>query len=298
MVALVMAGAIFFTGLCFKDRWIWRWAVARVHDVWPGVRLAGRVASFNFFGIGLEGVEAEGQDRAHRSIVLKGGSLFADAREGGVFVRRFEFADAAIDRLRAFAAYNVKIREARVGVFVERLSKGKVEAKDVTVRGRVIHERFYLDALACSIFEGILKARGEGARGPKGIASFNISFDLSGVDVKKALRALASEAKFELTGAFSGSASLVFEEGRLKAVQGLFTSLGGGRMVVTDASVFQGVNATPGANLVVENLKDYHYDIGDITLGLEGPHVKADIDLKGVTGRRRLTIVFHGEDNG
>lgn len=298
VTALVLTGAVFFTALAQKDRWIWRWAEARVHDVWPGVRLSCRVHAFNLFGIVLEGLEAAGRDRKDRSVVLKGGTFYADRQGAVLSLRRFEFADAAVDGSSIFVSFDLGSASARAGAFIHRLSRGKAEVTDVTARGRVVSDRVFLDAFTCAVFGGTLKAQGEGVKDARGISSFEITLNLSNIDAQKALRAFAPEAKFELSGSFSGDVSLVIEEGRLKAVQGLLASTSGGRMIVTDTSVFQGVKATTAANLVVENLKDYHYDNGDVTLGLEGADLKLDMELAGAGGTRQLTVVFHGEDDG
>jgi hypothetical protein len=46
-------------------------------------------------------------------------------------------------------------------------------------------------------------------------------------------------------------------------------------------------------SLLVENFKNYRYNIGQVGLGAEGSNVILNISLEGEAGKRQLSVVFH-----
>jgi len=50
-----------------------------------------------------------------------------------------------------------------------------------------------------------------------------------------------------------------------------------------------------GLNIVVENLKDYHYDIGSAKISNEGQNIKIDLLLEGQAGKRQFEVVWHNQ---
>jgi hypothetical protein len=76
-------------------------------------------------------------------------------------------------------------------------------------------------------------------------------------------------------------------------------SVTGGKMIVKDPSlVNSGSLKGQPANLVVENLMNYYYDIGNIRVRNEGQNIKIGIFLKGPSGQRNLEVFWHRPDSG
>lgn len=116
------------------------------------------------------------------------------------------------------------------------------------------------------------------------------------IDLKKVMALLGSDKAVEATGRFSGEVVVCAKGLEIVDVRGQLTSSDGGSFIITDPSLArQALSAGQNENIVIENLKNYHYDIGKVELRNSGQDIKMDIVLEGKTGQRSLELVWHGK---
>ncbi|MFH0876929.1 MAG: YdbH domain-containing protein [Candidatus Omnitrophota bacterium] len=122
----------------------------------------------------------------------------------------------------------------------------------------------------------------------------SLAVTVGGVDLGEMIRVLKLEKRFQATGAFDGELHFVVKNGRLEDFGGSLRSLQGGRFVLTDNSFkSQELLKFKGSNILVENLENYHYDIGSIAITSEGQDIGLDIKLEGKAGARNFQIFWH-----
>jgi hypothetical protein len=82
----------------------------------------------------------------------------------------------------------------------------------------------------------------------------------------------------------------------IEILSGELSSFGsGGILVIKDTNFLQNMarKTNRSLNLLVENFKDYHYNIGTIKLLLDNGDLVLDSVLEGETGKRDINIVLH-----
>ncbi|MBI5873959.1 MAG: YdbH domain-containing protein [Candidatus Omnitrophica bacterium] len=126
-------------------------------------------------------------------------------------------------------------------------------------------------------------------------ANLELKVRLDNIDIRELMQALGMEKRVDSSGLFSGDIRLAWQGGVLKALDGKLSSISSGKFIILDTSlVDKSMAAGDAANIVVENLKNYYYDIGYIDLSNEGKNIKITIQLEGRAGSRHLEIVWHG----
>ena len=99
-----------------------------------------------------------------------------------------------------------------------------------------------------------------------------------------------------MTGRLNGD--LVFENRgtEISILNGKLSNLGsGGMLIIKDTKFLENMarNTGQSTDLLVENFKNYHYNIGSIKLFLENNNLALDTALDGETGKRDINIVLH-----
>jgi hypothetical protein len=130
------------------------------------------------------------------------------------------------------------------------------------------------------------------------------------IEIGELMRVLGMEKRVDAAGLFTGDILLVSKGGWLESLGGELKSVRGGKFIILDTSLmdksiasgpaqkgrtdpFQ-LGSGPAANIVIENLKNYYYDIGYINLQNEQQNIKINIRLEGRAGSRQLDVVWHG----
>lgn len=170
----------------------------------------------------------------------------------------------------------------------------KVRAEHLGGRFRVRPDVLFFDEVGVAAFGGKVFCRGSVffAGGPP---ATTLDLHLENIKAEEVLELFDAKKSVAFAGAFGGGVTILLKGRYLKDVEGLLHSQGGGRFSVTDGSfISKEVLKKPYTNIMVENLKDYRYDIGTIAVRKEGEDVRADLTLDGEAGRRRLEIIWHG----
>ncbi len=189
------------------------------------------------------------------------------------------------------------------GVFLdvtcERVSYMEKEVSDVAGQAFFSKDRLSVADLEGKFLGGVVSVSGQATFGA---SSFDGAGEVSvaGLDVAQLIRVFKLRERVDATGFYAGQFVFVVRDGRFQVLSGTIRNETGGRLHVADASLLKGAGVGQQAgNIVVENLKNYHYDKGEIVFSLEGRNVKLDFMLEGLAGTRRLEVVWHGpEEDG
>ncbi len=115
-----------------------------------------------------------------------------------------------------------------------------------------------------------------------------------GIELQEIINALEADKKIEAEGIFDGPIAFRFSSGEFQHLEGQLVSSVGGRFFIKDTSMIDpSVLGGQAGNIVIENLKNYYYDIGKVFAGLEGKNIKVRILLDGPVGQRDLEIFWH-----
>jgi hypothetical protein len=102
--------------------------------------------------------------------------------------------------------------------------------------------------------------------------------------------------EFSVSASFSGLVKLKTKGSGLEAIDGNFNALSpGGMLTIKDSGYLENMARSSGQSLdiLVESLKNYHYNSGVAKLSLERNNFIFDIFLEGETGKRNLKVTLH-----
>lgn len=117
------------------------------------------------------------------------------------------------------------------------------------------------------------------------------------LDIVSLVRDFDLGKKFEMTGRVSGQAVLKGSGMRVEEVSGHFSTLAPGGILTihdTESLAKMAADTQQPVDLFIEGFKNYQYDTGMMSLGVEGGNVSMQVGLDGDTGKRDLNIVLHG----
>lgn len=207
--------------------------------------------------------------------------------------------------LGAFSSRNIRISAVKnvtgkyldVGLSVDSAVMRDAKVKRVKGVLRIFPSSIAIDGLSVEAVGGVLNFSGE-----LSLASLPLTADLkvsaANVEMGKFMEALGMAKRVEASGLFNGDIRIALKGSVLTRLEGGLTSLTGGKFIILDTSLMdKSLAQGQAANIVIENLRNYHYDIGYITLSNEGQAARAGIKLEGKTGARNLDIVLHSGGN-
>lgn len=123
---------------------------------------------------------------------------------------------------------------------------------------------------------------------------FSADVAFKDIRLKDIIKAVEAQKKIEADGVFSGPVKIVVRWGKLQHLEGQLVSTTGGRFSVKDTSLIDpSLLKEKTVNIVIENLKDYHYDIGKVFVGQEGGDIKLRLLLEGSGGQRDVDLYWH-----
>jgi len=128
------------------------------------------------------------------------------------------------------------------------------------------------------------------------IAGYEAVLKFTALDIAKFIRDFDLKDKFEMTGRLSGNLTLKGQGSDIKTLNGELSTLkSGGMLIIKDTKYLENIarNTNQSLDLLVENFKNYHYNIGAIKLSLNNNNLMLDAALDGETGKRDIKIVLH-----
>lgn len=131
--------------------------------------------------------------------------------------------------------------------------------------------------------------------------NYNLKLNSQSLDVKRFVDDMEFNEKFDMTGRLDGEFSLSGKGQDIKDMKGYFnTDSNGGILVIKDKTFLENVAKQSNQPLdkLVESFRNYNYNNGMITLGMESGNLVLDMKLNGLTGKRNLTVVLHDFKKG
>lgn len=238
-----------------------------------------------------DGARAE----ARFSVLSLWRGFFAALRSGSFSVAtikaplEIEIRDVAVEFLRQNRRDEIA-GDFRIGAILYR----KTRIENLSGHFRLGPGALFIDDAGLAAFGGKASCRGriffEG--GPLEIF---LDLHLEHIRAERVLDVLGVRKSISLEGAFGGDIALFLKGRCLADIKGMLRAQGAGMFSVTDGSfISKDVLKKTYTNIMVENMKDYRYDIGDIAVSKVGEDVRVEISLEGGLGRRRLEIIWHG----
>jgi hypothetical protein len=186
----------------------------------------------------------------------------------------------------------------RIRAELKNCSSDKKEVKDVSILMLMNRKGILINDMQAEALGGRLKASGF-VTTPRRLLAPEISsvvFYLKDIHLKDVMSLLGGSKDMDTSGVFTGKAILVMQESQLQTLRGELDSVSGGSFVIKDSSILgQGQGGGEDQNIVIENLKNYYYDIGKIELRNLGQDIRMDVVLQGKAGRRDLELFWHRE---
>ena len=176
----------------------------------------------------------------------------------------------------------------------------RIAGKDLTqIAGRALLRKdgLTVTGLQGLFADGLVSVNGEAAFGAPGFRMEGV-LEMIGLNAAELVRIFDFGERIQATGAFSGQFSFIFDGSRFLALSGGLLNKAGGRVHVIEAPALPDVVLDTATNIVVESLKNYYYDRGELSVSLEERNVKIDFMLDGPAGRRDITVVWHGPEEG
>ena len=223
---------------------------------------------------------------------LLGDPLFA-LNEAHIKTKELRYEDLAAQDLLIELFRNRRSRYLDSVLDVKALNYGDVKVGELKARFKFSRDFIIFDEINSLALGG--KVFGTGSMFFKEkLWILDLKAQLEGIDIVALLKAFGANKGIEASGVFSGDITVVLENGLIRDLKGELASAGGGQFIVTDTGLLDNnLKDMQGANIVVENLKNYHYDIGYVKIRNEGQDIRLDIVLQGQEGSRNLEVDWH-----
>ena len=177
---------------------------------------------------------------------------------------------------------------------IKRMTYKKAVSNGIKGRFRMDSKTLYFDDIAIPIFSGIARCSGSVILMGETAPMVDIALQLEHIDLSEVMKFLEAEKRVEATGTYSGNIQIIIKGAEIMKIGGELKSEGGGRCtIVDDPTVERNLLSGNGLNIVVENLKDYHYDIGSAKISNKGQNITIDLLLEGQAGKRQFDIIWH-----
>lgn len=126
--------------------------------------------------------------------------------------------------------------------------------------------------------------------------SYNLSLDTQGMEIKRFVDDMKLNEKFDMTGKLAGAFYVSGKGQDIKDIKGYFnTDAPGGVLIIKDKTFLENVarQSNQPLDIIVESFRNYNYNNGMISLGMESGNLVMDMKLDGKAGKRNLAVVLH-----
>lgn len=125
---------------------------------------------------------------------------------------------------------------------------------------------------------------------------YTLNLKCAALDIARLARDFKWREKFDMTGKLSGELKLRGEGAKIAMLSGDFSTLTpGGELIIMDTAFLENMarSTQQPVELLVENFKNYRYNTGLLSLGLEDNNIILKLALEGDAGKRNLEVVLH-----
>ncbi len=179
-------------------------------------------------------------------------------------------------------------------VFVSRMAFGKAQLRALKgpfhwVGGTIAVRPFVAEFLGGALAGGIELHVGTQPR-------YTLHANITSLDLPVAVHDFELEKKLRATGELGGRITLTGGAGGIESLEGELTSVSpGGDIVIEDRSLLEDLaaRAKQPIEIVEASFKEYHFDTGQVRLGLEDGALGLRIEMNGAKGTRKLDVYLH-----
>jgi len=272
-------GSVFYT----KEFSLWpgyvrlkNFGIKNTKNVPAGVSFKGQKALFRFSLFSL----------------LRGDLSAIDKAEVAILSLSYDVLD--LEDIRIAFSKDKETRLLHSPLDIRRMTYKKAVSKDIKGRFRMDPKTLYFDDITIPIFSGIVKCSGSVHIIGEAMPVVDLELQLEHVDLSDVMKFLEVQKRVQATGAYSGKINILTTGAEIMKIGGDLKSEGGGQCtIVDDSPVERNVLSGNGLNIVVENLKDYHYDIGSAKISNKGQNIMIDLLLEGQAGKRHFEVIWH-----
>ena len=224
--------------------------------------------------------------------LLKGDLSVIDKAE--VVIPSLSYDVLGLEDIRIAFSKDKETRLLTSPLDIRRLTYKKAVSKAIKGRFRMGPKTLYFDDIVIPIFGGIVRCSGSVLLIGEATPVVDIVLQLEHIDLSDVMKFLEAQKRVQATGAYSGKIQILIKGAEIMKIGGELKSEGGGRCtIVDDAIVERNALSGNGLNIVVENLKDYHYDIGSAKINNKGQNITIDLLLESQAGKRHFEIIWH-----
>lgn len=253
---------------------------------------SGTVPKFLFASVEARGLAVE-----FKLPKLKGdlsGSVVCDLRRLQIRSAHLESASLRSGALQAEAIVFDLPGGAPGTLSIGRLSAGKVRVEHV--RGAVVWEETVItvDPLSGSWVKGTVNGRAHAeTESPFGYAA---NFEIRELDLDALTEDLKLGDKVSVGGKLAGKVSIRGDLGGIRQLDGdLAADEKGGDLIIRDPNFLKYLsqNTRQPMTLVEAAFKEYHFDTGSVSLGMDEHTLRLGVRLDGAKGKRDFEIRLH-----
>jgi hypothetical protein len=177
---------------------------------------------------------------------------------------------------------------------INRITYSKANITEVNSQARLSGKELLLERLSARVFDGTIG--GTVRFGIDREAACDAALKVTAIDAARFVDDFDLKEKFEMTGRLSGDLVFKSKGPEIKVLDGKISSLeSGGMLNIKDTAFLE--NLARASNqpleLLVANLRDYHYNIAGIKLFTENENLALKTVFDGETGKRTINIILH-----
>jgi len=214
--------------------------------------------------------------------------------------QEINYADLKLDSLDGFGIVleSAAFKAAQMpvsGTFnIAQVKYDKAAINQVKANARFEGSSLSLDTLSAQLFGGEVRGNLSFKLDKEG--AYRADLEFADLDLEAFVKDFRLEEKFTLSGKLSGAVKLAGRGADIKIIAGNFKANSpGGMLTITDTGYLEKMARDSGEslNILVESLKNYHYNNGRLSLSLEQGNLIFDAALEGEAGKRNLTVILH-----
>jgi hypothetical protein len=202
----------------------------------------------------------------------------------------FSMAGVSLDNFSFAAAQSKKSGR----LYIRQVSYDKLRISNIQSQAVLEGTIVSLDGLSAELFSGKISGDFTAQLGEE--LAYTLNLQAAGLSLEALVQDFNLMEKFQLSGRLNGKVTLQGQGPGVRILKGnFFAADPGGTLEIKDKQLLEAMAKNTGQSLemVVESFKDYHYNKGDMRLGLEGSNLVFDMQLDGTQGKRNINIILH-----
>ena len=178
--------------------------------------------------------------------------------------------------------------------YIKGVNYNKLKLADVMGKSELKGKLLLISPLLVSFLGGNVK--GEFSITLDENMDYSLRLNTQGMEIKRFMDDMELNDKFDMTGRLAGAFYLSGKGHDIKDMKGDFsTDAQGGILVIKDKAFLENVakQSNQPLDILVESFRNYNYNNGIITIGMESGNLVMNLKLDGEAGKRNLSVVLH-----